>query len=73
MLDGRGEAPRTPVELLQLYSSIGCAEMQPLMAYSESLLGLHSPHNDWATQTLLDADKQYVRGGTEPLVINVEI
>ena len=73
MLDGRGEAPRTPVELLQLYSSIGCAEMQPLMANSESWLGLHSPHNDWATQTLLYADKQYVRGGTEPLVINGEI
>eukprot|EP00966_Prymnesium_polylepis_P102004 2362401-Prymnesium_polylepis.1 len=54
-------ATSTPVELLQLYSSIGCAEMQPLMA------GLHSPHHDLATQTLLDADKQYVRGGTEPL------
>jgi hypothetical protein len=73
MLDGRGEAPRTPVELLQLYSSIGCADMQPLLANPEPWLGLHSPHSDWATQTLLDADKQYVRGGTDPLVIKGEV
>ena len=73
MLDGRGEAPRAPVELLQLYSSIGCADMLPLLANPESWLGLHSPHSDWATQTLLDADKQYVRGGTEPLLIKGEV
>eukprot|EP00966_Prymnesium_polylepis_P294445 6799417-Prymnesium_polylepis.1 len=47
--------------------------MLPLMANPESWLGLHSRHDDWATQTLLDADKQYVRGGTEPLVIKGEV
>ena len=44
-----------------------------LLANPESWLGLHSPHSDWATQTLLGADKQYVRGGTEPLVIKGEV
>ena len=73
MLDRRGEAPRAPVELLQLYSSIGCADIQPLMANPESWLGLHSPHDDWATRTLLDADQQYVYGRAEPLTVNGEI
>eukprot|EP00966_Prymnesium_polylepis_P072882 1692577-Prymnesium_polylepis.1 len=67
MIDGRCEAPRAPVELLQLYGSVGCANTQPLMANPETWLGLHSPHDDWATRTLLDADRQYVYGGTEPL------
>ena len=73
MTDGRCEAPRAPVELLQLYGSVGCANTQPLMANPESWLGLHSPHDDWATRTLLDADRQYVYGGTEPLVIKGEV
>ena len=73
MIDGRCEAPRAPVELLQLYGSVGCANTQPLMANPETWLGLHSPHDDWATRTLLDADRQYVYGGTEPLVIKGEV
>ena len=63
----------TPVELLQLYGSVGCANTQPLMANPETWLGLHSPHDDWATRTLLDSDRQYVYGGTEPLVSKGEV
>ena len=65
MLDGIDSAPRSPVQLLHLYTSVGCRGIEPILRDAEAWLALHSVHGDWATRTLLDADQQHIPGGLE--------
>ena len=66
MLDGIADAPRSPVELLHLYTSVGRDGIEPIVSDAEPWVALHSKHGDWATRTLLDADQQRVPGGLRP-------
>ena len=74
MLDGVGGAPRSPVELLHLYNSVGRDGMKPIVSNADAWLALHSEHGDWATRTLLDADDQRIPGGLrQPLIVKGEV